>query len=121
VIGLTIYADESGTHDEHGLQLGSEVTAVAGYIADNEIGNVLPADGITLARSSESRDPFTPQSIGALSHRSISGPTQRKNDACALLSRSPETIPGSRSVAWSGPRIGMKSWLPNTNAVTREN
>jgi hypothetical protein len=34
VIGLTIYADESGTHDEHGLQLGSEVTAVAGYIAD---------------------------------------------------------------------------------------
>jgi hypothetical protein len=34
VIGLTIYADESGTHDEHGMQRGSEVTAVAGYITD---------------------------------------------------------------------------------------
>jgi hypothetical protein len=34
VLGLTVYADESGTHDEHGLQPGSEVSVVAGYIAD---------------------------------------------------------------------------------------
>jgi Protein of unknown function (DUF3800) len=34
VLGLTVYADESGTHDGHGLQPGSEVTAIAGYIAD---------------------------------------------------------------------------------------
>jgi hypothetical protein len=33
VLGLTVYADESGTHDKRGLQLGSEVTVVAGYIA----------------------------------------------------------------------------------------
>jgi hypothetical protein len=33
VLGLTVYADESGTHDKHGLQRGSEVTVVAGYIA----------------------------------------------------------------------------------------
>lgn len=34
MLGLTIYADESGTHDEHGIQPGSEVTVVGGYIAD---------------------------------------------------------------------------------------
>jgi hypothetical protein len=34
VLGLTVFADESGTHDEHGLQRGSEVTVIAGYIAD---------------------------------------------------------------------------------------
>lgn len=33
VLGLTIYADESGTHDEHGVRPGSEVTVVGGYIA----------------------------------------------------------------------------------------
>ena len=33
VLGLTVYADESGIHDKHGLLPGSEVTAVAGYIA----------------------------------------------------------------------------------------
>jgi Protein of unknown function (DUF3800) len=33
VLGLTVYADESGIHDKHGLQLGSEITAIAGYIS----------------------------------------------------------------------------------------
>lgn len=33
VLGLTVYADESGIHDKRGLSRGSEVTAVAGYIA----------------------------------------------------------------------------------------
>jgi hypothetical protein len=32
MLGLTVYADESGTHDEFGEQSGSEVTAIAGYI-----------------------------------------------------------------------------------------
>lgn len=32
MLGLTVYADESGTHDEFGDQPGSEVTAIAGYI-----------------------------------------------------------------------------------------
>ena len=33
MLGLTVYADESGIHDKHGLEPGSEVTVVAGYIA----------------------------------------------------------------------------------------
>jgi len=33
VLGLRVYADESGIHDKHGLAPGSEVTAIAGYIA----------------------------------------------------------------------------------------
>lgn len=32
MLGLTVYADESGTHDEFGDQPGSEVTAIAGFI-----------------------------------------------------------------------------------------
>jgi Protein of unknown function (DUF3800) len=33
VLGLTVYADESGIHDKTGVSLGSEVTAIAGYVA----------------------------------------------------------------------------------------
>lgn len=32
MLELTVYADESGIHDKHGLSAGSEVTAIAGYI-----------------------------------------------------------------------------------------
>jgi len=31
-MGLTVYADESGTHDKRGILPGAEVTALAGYI-----------------------------------------------------------------------------------------
>jgi hypothetical protein len=36
VLGLTVYADDSGIHDKQGLQRGSEVTAIAGYVASKE-------------------------------------------------------------------------------------
>jgi hypothetical protein len=32
-LDLTVYIDESGTHDKTGILLGSEVTTVAGYVA----------------------------------------------------------------------------------------
>jgi hypothetical protein len=35
-LGLVAYADESGTHDPHGLQFGAEVAAVVGYLARKE-------------------------------------------------------------------------------------
>jgi hypothetical protein len=35
-MGLTIYADESGTHDETGLHLGAEVATVGGFLARAE-------------------------------------------------------------------------------------
>jgi len=41
VLGLTVYADESGTHDKHGLARGAEVTAVAGYLADKQSWKIL--------------------------------------------------------------------------------
>jgi hypothetical protein len=41
VLGLTVYADESGTHDKRGLDLGSEVTAVAGYLAPKKSWDIL--------------------------------------------------------------------------------
>jgi hypothetical protein len=36
VLEVTFYADETGIHDPHGEQLGSEVAAIAGYIATKE-------------------------------------------------------------------------------------
>jgi Protein of unknown function (DUF3800) len=36
VLEVTFYADESGIHDPHGEQLGSEVATVAGYIATKD-------------------------------------------------------------------------------------
>ena len=36
LMGLTIYADESGTHDEAGLQPGAEVATVGGFLARTE-------------------------------------------------------------------------------------
>ncbi len=33
MLEVTFYADESGTHDPHGEQVGAEVAAIAGYIA----------------------------------------------------------------------------------------
>jgi Protein of unknown function (DUF3800) len=41
LLGLTVYADESGTHDKHGLLRGSEVTAVAGYLASKQSWGIL--------------------------------------------------------------------------------
>ncbi|MGC2304623.1 DUF3800 domain-containing protein [Candidatus Binatus sp.] len=41
MLGLTVYADESGIHDKHGLLRGSEVTAVAGYLASRQSWNIL--------------------------------------------------------------------------------
>lgn len=35
-LSLVAYADESGTHDEHGLQRGSEYATVAGWLARKE-------------------------------------------------------------------------------------
>jgi hypothetical protein len=36
MLGLTVYADESGIHDKSGLSAGSEVTAIAGYVATKQ-------------------------------------------------------------------------------------
>jgi hypothetical protein len=36
MLGLTVYADESGTHDLRGASRGSEVTAIAGYAATRQ-------------------------------------------------------------------------------------
>jgi hypothetical protein len=41
VLGLTVYADESGIHDKTGLSPGSEVTAIAGYIATKRHWNTV--------------------------------------------------------------------------------
>jgi hypothetical protein len=35
-MGLTIYADESGTHDEAGIQQGAEIAVVGGFLARTE-------------------------------------------------------------------------------------
>lgn len=36
MLGLTVYADESGTHDRQGVQPGSEITTIAGYVASKK-------------------------------------------------------------------------------------
>lgn len=36
LMGITLYGDESGTHDETGVQQGSEVATVAGFLARSE-------------------------------------------------------------------------------------
>jgi hypothetical protein len=58
MLGLTVYADESGTHDEHGLQPGSEVSVVAGYIADKTSWQVLTRRWNTALRTFGIQGPF---------------------------------------------------------------
>lgn len=53
MLGLTVYADESGTHDKHGLLRGSEVTAVAGYLASKQAWDILSRRWRTALREYE--------------------------------------------------------------------
>jgi len=58
MLGLTVYADESGTHDEHGIQPGSEVTVIAGYIADKASWDRLTRQWKTALREYEIEGAF---------------------------------------------------------------
>lgn len=58
MLGLTVYADESGTHDKTGLRPGAEVTALAGYVTTKRNWEIVSRRWKTAQRSFRAPDVF---------------------------------------------------------------
>src|ERR1700730_18240884 len=58
MLELTVYADESGTHDKRGILPGAEVTALAGYITTKKNWEIVSRRWKTAQRQFKALDVF---------------------------------------------------------------